>query len=83
MPRIQMCPSSYFRCYKFVKLDEFSVKITKVTFRTSVSNTHILSVLFFLIVFLFSEKAILLKAQKLYNFELHNALQVSLIDIRM
>ena len=45
IPRIEMYLSTYFRCYKFVKLDEFSVKVTKVTFRISVSNTHIVSLL--------------------------------------
>ena len=79
--RIKMCPSSYFRWYKFVKLVEFSVKVTKVTFTVSVLNTHILSLLFYLTVFQLKEKAILLKVCKLDNFGLYNTLQV--INIRI
>ena len=78
-----MCRSSYIRWYEFAKLDEFFVKVTKVTFRISVLNTHILSLLFHAIVFQLIEKATLLKVCKLYNFELHNALKVTFIDIRI
>ena len=81
LSRIKMCPSSYFRWYEFVKLVEFSVKVTKVTFRVSVLKTHILSLLLYLIVFQLDEKAILLKVCKLDNFELNNAPRV--IDIQM
>ena len=65
-----------FWWYKIVNVDEFSVKVTKVTFRISVTNTHILSLLFYLIDFQHNEKVILLKVCKLDNFELHNTLQV-------
>ena len=70
---MEMRPSSYFRWYEFVKVDEFSLKVTKVTFRVSVSNSHIVSLLFYLD-FQLSEKAILLKVRKLDKFKLQNAL---------
>ena len=70
---MEMRPSSYFRWYEFVKVDEFSLKVTKVTFRVSVSNSHIVSLLFYLD-FQLNEKAILLKARKLDKFKLQNAL---------
>ena len=82
MSRMEICPSSYLQWYGFVKLGEFSVKVTTLTFTVSVSNTHILSLLFYLIVFHLNKKAILLKVCKLDNFESHNTLQVSFIDIR-
>ena len=71
---MEMRPSSYFRWYEFVKGDEFSLKVTKVTFRVSVSNSHIVSLLFYLIDFQLNEKAILLKVRKLDKFKLQNAL---------
>ena len=70
---MEMRPSSYFRWYEFVKVDEFSLKVTKVTFRVSVSNSHIVSLLFYLH-FQLNEKAILLKVRKLDKFKLQNAL---------
>ena len=70
---MEMRPSSYFRWYEFVKVDEFSLKVTKVTFRVSVSNSHIVSLLFYLD-FQLNEKAILLKVRKLDKFKLQNAL---------
>ena len=70
---MEMRPSSYFRWYEFVKLDEFSLKVTKVTSRVSVSNSHIVSLLFYLD-FQLNEKAILLKVRKLDKFKLQNAL---------
>ena len=39
--RIEVFPSSYFRCCQFLKLDEFSVNVTKITFNDIVSNTQI------------------------------------------
>ena len=41
MSRIEVCPSSYFRCYEFLKVDEFSVNVTKITSNVIVSNTQI------------------------------------------
>ena len=41
MSRIGVCPSSYFRCYEFLKVDEFSVNVTKITSNVIVSNTQI------------------------------------------
>ena len=70
---MEMRPSSYFRWYEFVKVDEFSLKVTKVTFRVSVSNSHIVSLLFYYD-FQLNEKAILLKVRKLDKFKLQNAL---------
>ena len=70
---MEMRPSSYFRWYEFVKVDEFALKVTKVTFRVSVSNSHIVSLLFYLD-FQLNEKAILLKVRKLDKFKLQNAL---------
>ena len=70
---MEMRPSSYFRWYEFVKVDEFSLKVTKVTFRVSVSNSHIVSLLFYLD-FQLNEKAILLKVRELDKFKLQNAL---------
>ena len=78
MSSMKMCLSRYFWCNEFVKSNEFSVNVTKVTFRIRVSNT----LLCYLIVFQLSEKDIVLKVCKLDNSELHNALQVSLIDLR-
>ena len=49
MFHMEMCPSSYFQWYEFVKVAEFSVKVAKVTFRTRVLNSHILPLLFYLI----------------------------------
>ena len=71
---MKMRPSSCFRWYEFVEVDEFSLKVTKVTFRVSVSNSHIVSLLFYLIDFQLNEKAILLKVRKLDKFKLQNAL---------
>ena len=41
MLHIEVCPSSYFRCYEFLKVDEFSVNVTKITSNVIVSNTQI------------------------------------------
>ena len=70
---MKMRPSSCFRWYEFVEVDEFSLKVTKVTFRVSVSNSHIVSLLFYLD-FQLNEKAILLKVRELDKFKLQNAL---------
>lgn len=83
MSDMEMCLLSYFWRYEFVKVHDFSAKVIKVTFRISVSNTHILCLLFYPTVFQLIENLILLKVRKLYNFELHNALQFSFNDIRI
>ena len=83
MSGMEMCLLSYFWRYEFVKVHDFSAKVIKVTFRISVSNTHILCLLFYPTVFQLIENLILLKVRKLYNFELHNALQFCFNDIRI
>ena len=83
MSGMEMCLLSYFWRYEFVKVQDFSAKVIKVTFRISVSNTHILCLLFYPTVFQLIENLILLKVRKLYNFELHNALQFCFNDIRI
>ena len=41
MLRIEVRPSSYFRCYELLKVDEFSANVTKFTFSVILLNTQI------------------------------------------
>ena len=82
-------PCNYFRwCgylwgpwVSFITADEFSVRVTKITSMIGVSWTHSLP-FYFLPLFWLSGMAILSKARKPDNFQLHNSLKLNFTNTR-